>query len=105
MPGILVPPQFGIIIRKAALRDRGISVAAVMLALETDRILDEDNTLLSLGPHFGGDAAMEFVKRLGNLGLTYGDDFLDLSHVWPSWCQMLVALSDASIPLTDVQRS
>ncbi len=55
--------------------------------------MEEDADLVSFGPHFGGEAAREFIERLEALGLVYGQDFIDLADTLPEWCHLYVALS------------
>ncbi|OXI65309.1 hypothetical protein CFB81_27240 [Burkholderia sp. AU28863] len=47
---------------------------------------DESDSLLSLGPFFGGDAADACTKSLERLGLTYIDDFFVFEQFVPDWC-------------------
>ncbi|KKL31921.1 hypothetical protein BED46_013730 [Burkholderia contaminans] len=51
---------------------------------------DESNSLISLGPFFGGDAADECTRSLERLGLTYIDDFFVFEGLVPDWCSFEV---------------
>jgi hypothetical protein len=92
MTGVRVSEHYGIVIRKTALEERRITVDKLLSAMEASAPLDEDQNLISFGPHFGGEAAQEFTRRLEALGLVYGDDFLDFALILPEWCSLYVAL-------------
>lgn len=93
---VQVAKDFGLIIKKRSLQTRSISKKQILAILESDRPLDEDDMLLSFGPHFG-EAVNEFIKRLESLGLQYGDDFIDFSDVTlPDWCNVFISLNNAS---------
>jgi hypothetical protein len=94
MSGISVTPQFGIVVRRAAMRERGIELRDVLEALEADAPLDSDEHLLSFGPSFGEEAGDEFVRRLQMLGLDYVDDFFVFFVDVPSWCRFQAYLGD-----------
>ncbi len=51
---------------------------------------DESDSLISLGPFFGSDAADECTKSLERLGLTYIDDFFVFEQFVPGWCSFEV---------------
>jgi hypothetical protein len=56
-------------------------------------------TRVSFGPHFGGEAADEFTRRLRALGLEYVDDFFVFAAELPKWCRFPAALeADATAP-------
>lgn len=62
--------------------------------METEHPLDENESLVSFGPHFGGEAASEFIKRLEELGLVYFNDFFDIPGLdLPEWCQLYVTMN------------
>lgn len=46
---------------------------------------DESDSLVSLGPFFGGDAADKCMKSLERFGLTYTDDFFIFDGFVPNW--------------------
>jgi hypothetical protein len=94
MLGVKVPEQFGIVVRKAALKKHNVSDKKVLDAMETSKPFDENHDLLSFGPHFGQEASNEFIRRLESLGLNYGDDFIDFEDLLPAWCQVYVIASE-----------
>jgi hypothetical protein len=85
-----ISEHYGIIIRKDAVHRCRITFDALKEIMEADQWLDEDENLISAGPHFGREASNEFVKRLERRGLIYGEDFFDFDDTLPSWCTMYV---------------
>lgn len=81
-----IHPEFGIIVRKRALSERGVSIDAVG-ALFKRAPLDQNDSLLSFGPHFGQEAAVAVVAALERLGLVYVDDPLLFAADCPDWCR------------------
>ncbi len=92
MTGVRVSEHFGIVVRKAALDEHHVSMHSLFQVMETERPFDEDADLVSFGPHFGGEAAGEFIGRLEALGLIYGQDFIDFADSLPEWCHLYMAL-------------
>jgi len=90
MVGVRLSEHCGIIVRKAALHDKGIARARLMQVMETEAPLDEDQELLSFGPHFGGEAQSTLLQRLHELGLA-DDDLYYLPFVLPDWAHLYVA--------------
>jgi len=80
-----ISSDYGIVIRRAPLREKRIQRSALVAAMESDP-LDENADLLSFGPHFGGEAAEEFMRRLEGLGLEFYDDFFIFQGDFPTWC-------------------
>ena len=87
MGSIQVSSEYGIIVRRPALAERGVSWADLLSALEVSVPLDSNESLASFGPHFGREAVDEFLRRLTRLGLVYFDDFFEFSGEWPLWCK------------------
>jgi hypothetical protein len=90
---ILVTFQYGIVIRKAALKERDVSLPALLEAMENRFPLDQDSNMLSFGPHFDGEALGVFHDRLVHLGFIYVDDFMELVMDHPDWCKFFVEFS------------
>ncbi len=84
--------HFGIVIRRAPLRDREIGRETLASAMEAEP-LDENSDLLSYGPHVGGEASEEFTRRLERLGLRYFSDFFVFQGDFPAWCSFSASLS------------
>lgn len=85
--------EFGLIIRRSALTERGVSIDAVLAAMEAAEPMSINEDLISFGPTFGQEALDVFTARLMNLGLEYFDDFFEFAGVFPSWCNFHVSLS------------
>ena len=75
MPGVRLSEHFGLVIRKEALHHCGLDRSRLLTLMETDAPFDEDDDLLSFGPHFGGEACQTLVKRLESAGLNYGLEY------------------------------
>ncbi len=85
MESVRVTFEFGLVLRRAALLERGVELPRVLVALEVSRPLEEGSELISFGPFFGGEVQNEMGNRLGDLGLRYFDDFFELALDHPSW--------------------
>lgn len=49
-----------------------------------------EGSLIAVGPLVGEDSATELIAELEEAGLTYFDDFFELSGNWPEWLRVLV---------------
>ena len=90
---IRISQHFGVLVRRASLQEKDVALEQVKVAMESEP-LDCDEQLLSYGPHFGGEAADEFIRRLEDLGLSYVDDFYVFECDLPPWCAVFAAVSD-----------
>jgi len=54
----------------------------------TDAEFRVDGDLVALGPIYDVDALGTLVDALERLGLTYYDDFFELSGSWPEWLSL-----------------
>lgn len=80
-----------ILIRKAAFERAGLTRRAIdeRLNLTPDEFRVEGG-LIAIGPIHGDDELTTFVEELEAAGLTYFDDFFDLSGSWPEWLRIFV---------------
>jgi hypothetical protein len=85
-PYISLTSEFGLVVRRAALEEGGVSWADLLAALEVSEPLDENAYLISFGPHFGEEAMDTMNRRLIGIGLEYFDDFFEFSGPYPEWC-------------------
>ncbi|NVJ46739.1 MAG: hypothetical protein HWE07_06415 [Cytophagia bacterium] len=85
-----VTNEYGIILRKNRITELGITREKLLEIMEVSAPLDESKCLISFGPHFGGEASDEFVKRLQSLGLVFFDDFFVMSGDFPTWAKFHV---------------
>jgi hypothetical protein len=81
-----VTSEFGLIVRRNALVERGIGLHDLFSAMDVGEPFDSCDDLLSFGPHFGREAADTMVSRLTNLGFVYFDDFFEFCGDYPAWC-------------------
>jgi hypothetical protein len=56
----------------------------------TDAEFQVDGDLVALGPIYDVDALGTLVDDLEGAGLTYYDDFFELSGSWPEWLEIVV---------------
>ncbi|WFU07173.1 hypothetical protein QA648_35305 (plasmid) [Rhizobium sp. CB3171] len=87
---INVTHEYGLVIRRAALVERGVALDDLLSAMKVRGPLDSDAHLISFGPSFGQEALEGLVKVLSALGLRYFDDFIDIVGDYPRWCQFKV---------------
>lgn len=88
MTGVKISDDFGIIVKRTSIEARNLTRNQLFKIMEVERPFDEDENLLSFGPHFGEEAAKEFINRLETSGLVYYEDFFDFSDTIPQWCQL-----------------
>jgi hypothetical protein len=77
-------------IRRSAYERSGLVRAAVdeRLGLTADEFRVEGD-LVAIGPVFDGEAFATLLEDLERLGLSYYDDFFELSGNWPAWLSVL----------------
>jgi hypothetical protein len=78
--------EYGIVVRRKALAERGVPWDSLLAAMEVQAPLDCSKLLLSFGPHFGREALDDMTTRLTRLGLVYFDDFFEFVGDYPTWC-------------------
>jgi hypothetical protein len=98
MNTITATAQYGIVIRRDAVRRKSVSYNELLRALEVETPADENEDLLSFGPSFGEEAMNTFISRLQGLGLAYVDDFFALSFDLPSWITLRISLTQETPP-------
>jgi hypothetical protein len=85
-PYISLTSEYGLVVRREALKERGVSREDLLAALEVSEPLDENAYLMSFGLHFGQEALDTMNQRLISIGLRYFDDFFEFSADYPKWC-------------------
>ncbi len=95
MTAIPASAEFGIILRRAALAERGLELEQVYQCMGTPVPRGISDDMVTFGPSFGSDAQREFVHRLEELGLNYFEDFFDVNIDRPAWCGFMVTLDPA----------
>lgn len=85
-----------LLLRREAYERAGLTRAAIDARLGlTDNEFRVEGDLVALGPIYDVDALGALVDELESLGLTYFDDFFELSGSWPEW---LIVLARANGP-------
>ena len=84
-----------LLIRRASYERSGLVRVALdeRLGLTPDEFRVEDD-LVVIGPIFDGDALASVLEDLERLGLSYYDDFFELSGNWPEWLSVLASSRD-----------
>jgi hypothetical protein len=73
-------------IRKAAYEQSGLVRAAIDTRLGlTPEEFRVEGEVVTIGPIYDTDAFAALVDDLEKLGLTYYDDFFELTGNWPDW--------------------
>jgi hypothetical protein len=90
---INVTQEYGLVIRRDALRERNVSLEVLLKTMKVDAPLDSNEWLISFGPSFGQEALDGLVKELSGLGLQYFDDFIEVVGNYPEWCQFKVGFA------------
>ena len=89
-----VSKDFGIVIRRDAIVQKGINLSSLMKEFNFPKNYDDSLELISLGPFYGGDNADDCMRSLELLGLVYIDDFFILEGYFPDWCRVEVFGAD-----------
>jgi hypothetical protein len=89
MPLEIPPLAPTLLIRKAAFDASMLTRAAFdeRLNLTADEFRVE-GALIAVGPLPGDDAVSDLIDELEEAGLTYFDDFFELSGNWPEWLRL-----------------
>lgn len=79
-------------IRRPAYERSGLTRSAIddRLALSADEFQVEGD-LVAIGPLPEGESLVEFIDELERTGLTYFDDFFELSGNWPEWLRLFAS--------------
>lgn len=64
----------------------------------TDAEFRVEGDIVALGPIYDGDALGALVNELESSGLTYYDDFFELSGSWPAWLTVLARSTGSALP-------
>lgn len=77
--------------RREAYERAGLTRAALDARLGlTDAEFRVEGDVIALGPIYDVDALGALVDELEGTGLTYYEDFFELSGSWPEWLTVLV---------------
>jgi hypothetical protein len=80
-----------LVIRKEAFERSGLTRARLdeRLNLTPDEFRIE-GALIAVGPIHEEPSLLALIEELEELGLTYFDDFFELSGNWPTWLKLFV---------------
>ena len=80
-----------LVIRKEAFERSGLTRARLdeRLNLTPDEFRTE-GALIAVGPIHEEPSLLALIEELEELGLTYFDDFFELSGNWPTWLKLFV---------------
>ena len=86
-----------LVIRRQAYERTNLARSAVdaRLGLTADEFRVEGD-LIAIGPVFDSEAFGALIEELETLGLSYYDDFFELSGNWPAWVSVLAGTSAAT---------
>lgn len=86
MPIELAHDRGSILIRRDAFERANLARSAVDQRYNlTDEEFQVEEDLVVIGPLPSDDMISQLIEDLERSGLTYFDDFFDLSGNWPSW--------------------
>lgn len=75
-----------LLIRKRAFEEHALARADFDVALHlTDEEFRVEGDLVAVGPVYDAEGLAQVIADLEARGLTYFDDFFDLSGNWPAW--------------------
>ena len=80
-----------IFILRSAFERVGLTRAAIDARFNlTEEEFRVEGGVIAVGPLVGDDALTELISELEDLGLTYFEDFFELTGNWPEWLRVLV---------------
>jgi hypothetical protein len=86
MPLKLAHNAPSLLIRKRAFEQYALARADFDTALHlTDEEFRVEGDLVAVGPVYDADGLAQMIQALEARGLTYFEDFFDLSGNWPDW--------------------
>ena len=91
MPLPIRPGAPTLFVRRSAYERSGLDRARIdeRLGLTADEFRVEGD-VVAIGPIYDTEAFTAIIDELERLGLTYYDDFFELSGNWPEWIRLLV---------------
>jgi len=98
MPIPVRPGAPTLFIRRDAYEKTGLVRAALDARLGlTDEEFRVDGDVVAIGPVYDAEAFAGLLAELEELGLSYYDDFFELSGNWPEWLRVLSGSSGAPL--------
>jgi hypothetical protein len=94
MPLVIESGAPTLFIRRPAYERSGLSRAAIHERLGlTSNEFRVEGSLVAIGPISAEDSLVDIIAELEASGLSYFDDFFELSGNWPEWLQLLATAS------------
>ncbi|WP_439890859.1 hypothetical protein ACS7SF_17120 [Ralstonia sp. 25C] len=81
----------GLVIRRNALIERGMSMEDFLDVAGRSEPLDDDDQLILSGAAIDHETLLDIERALTVLGFRYFDDFVEVSDVRPEWCKLRAA--------------
>jgi hypothetical protein len=83
-----------LLIRRNAFESAGLARADIDSLLNlTDEEFRVEGDVIAVGPIFDAEALGAFLAQLEERGLTFFDDFFELSGNWPDWVAIFAMAS------------
>jgi chromatin segregation and condensation protein Rec8/ScpA/Scc1 (kleisin family) len=99
MPIELARNRGTILIRRSAFERAGLTRSAIDQRYNlTDQEFHVEEDLVVIGPLPSEDMLTEVIEDLEQNGLTYFDEFFDLSGNWPAWLAVYARSRDRQQP-------
>ena len=99
MPIQLAHTQGTVLIRRSAFERVNLTRSAVDERYNlTDEEFQVEGDLIVIGPLPSDDLIPEMIEDFERSGLTYFDDFFDLSGNWPDWLAIYARAREAKQP-------
>ncbi len=91
MPLSLAASAPTLLIQRDAFERAGLTRQAIDETLGlTDEEFRMEGKVIAIGPLYGEHSLSELIDALENAGLTYFDDFFEMSGNWPEWLSLFV---------------
>ena len=90
MPLAIAQNSPTIFILRSAFERVGLTRAAIDARFNlTDEEFRVEGRVIAIGPLVGEDALTSLIGELEDLGLTYFEDFFELTGNWPEWVRLV----------------
>jgi hypothetical protein len=90
MPLSIAAGQPTILIRREAFERVNLTRAAIDARFNlTDEEFRVEGRVIAIGPLVGDEALTGLIGELEDLGLTYFEDFFELTGNWPDWVRLV----------------
>lgn len=81
-----------VVVRKEVFERAGLTRSAIDTALTlTDQEFRVERDLIAIGPIFSDEGLAMLIRAFEDAGLSYFDDFFEMSGNWPEWLTLYSA--------------